>query len=53
MKYTTEQKEKLRKTNKEHFRVKFCIKNRLKNNYPISVELIEGFFVIESRLNTM
>lgn len=53
MKYTAEQKEKLLTINKEKFCVQFCIENRVKNNYPIKVEYIDGYFIVESKLNTM
>jgi hypothetical protein len=53
MKYTKEQKEKLKLKNKEKFRVKFCIESRVKNQGPINVEVIDGFYIIESQFNTV
>lgn len=53
MKYTTEQKDKLRTKNKEKFRVQFCIESRIKNQYPIKVEVKDGFYIIESQFNTV
>jgi len=53
MKYSTEQKEKLKRRNKEKFRVQFSIENRIKNNYPITVEVKDGFYIIESRLSQL
>lgn len=53
MKYTKEQKDKLRAKNKEKFRVQFCIENRVKNQYPIKVEVKDGFYIIESQFNTV
>lgn len=51
MKYNQEQKDKLRTRNKEKFRVQFCIESRVKNQYPVKVEVKDGFYIVESILN--
>lgn len=51
MKYTKEQKDKLRTINKEKFRVQFCIESRVKNQYPVKVEIKDSFYIVESILN--
>lgn len=53
MKYTEEQKDKLKSKNEEKFRVQFCIESRVKNQYPIKVEVKDGFYIIESQFNTV
>lgn len=53
MKYTEEQKKRLKIRNKEKFRVQFNIENRIKNNYPIAVKVECGYYIIESKMNTL
>ena len=52
MKYTESQKIVLKESKKERFKLKFHIENKVKNNYPIEVELVDGYYIIPSRLNT-
>lgn len=52
MKYTNAQKRILKESKKERFKLKFHIENKVKNNYPIEVEVIDGYYIIPSRLNT-
>jgi len=53
MKYTEEQKQRLRKRGKEKFRVQFNLENRVKNNYPIKVIVESGYYIIESKMNSL
>jgi len=53
MKYTKEQKEKLKLKNKEKLRVNFCIESSVKNQYPITVEVKDGYYIIESNFNAV
>ena len=52
MKYTESQKIVLKESKKERFKLKLHIENKVKNNYPIEVELVDGYYIIPSRLNT-
>jgi len=52
MKYTKSQVKILKESKIEIFRLKFNIENKIKNNYPIEVEVIDGYYIIPSRLNT-
>ena len=51
MKYTESQVKILKESKIERFRLKFNIENKIKNNYPIEVEVIDGYYIIPSRLN--
>lgn len=31
----------------------FYIESKIKNNYPIKVKFVNGYFIIESRLNSL
>ncbi len=53
MKLTEQQKEKHLKKDRQKSNLRFFIENRIKNNYPIQVEVINGFYVIESKLSTL
>jgi len=53
MKYTQEQKDKLAKKGKDKFRVQFDIENRVKNEFPITVTLEYGYYIIESKMNKL
>jgi hypothetical protein len=51
MKYTSEQRYRAIQREKSLHHQKVKKENRIKQSYPIEVELKDGYYIIESKLN--